>query len=149
MMKLAGGPDLMIYLSGLLQGGKVALRTDRVVAQFTASNLSITASGNRGMQLTIGYWLARVWAFQQAVSAGRRKLAGRLAGYLLAVWVFIMIKKLSKLDFAWMSELFTEWKDILLVILRERLLLRSLMAAAFSSFNRVRMVMGNRGQTRA
>lgn len=132
MVKLAGGPDLMIYLFALLRGGGEALRADRVVGQLTVTSGSITETGNREAQLTVGYWLGRVWGFEEVLRMGRRDLAARCGGYLLAVWVYIMLTKLRMRDGSWTAELFDELKCLVGRLRAEGILLKSLTACAAS-----------------
>lgn len=143
MIQLAGGPDLMIYLASLLYGGGRALRTNEVVGQVTVTAVSITAIGNRETQLTIGYWLARTWGFWVARQTGRLELAGRFAGYLIAVWILILGKKLKRREWSWLPEFYGEFLEILKILLRQGSLARALGACIACLWSRLRMVLSN------
>ncbi len=141
MIKLAGGPDLMIFLYALLRGGQQALRANQTVGQLTVTAGSITETGNREVQLTVGYWLGRVWGFQEALRAGKKDMAARFGGYLIAVWLYIMLKKLQLREGSWIPELFDEIKDILRALQAHGILLKALIACGGSLFARVRLVL--------
>ncbi|MEK6744519.1 MAG: glycosyltransferase family A protein [Nitrospirota bacterium] len=141
VIRLAGGPDLMIYLSALLKGGQYALRANAVVGQLTVTAASITMSGNREAQLTVGYWLARVWGFFEADRTGRRELAAGFAGYLLAVWLFILGKKFVRLEFSWISELLGEARGIIVTLAKQKTLSMALSGLLASVWSRIRMIL--------
>jgi glycosyltransferase involved in cell wall biosynthesis len=141
MIRLAGGPDLMIYLSALLYGSGKAIRANHVVGQFTASAISITNSGNREIQLTVGYWQARLWGFMAAVQTGQRKLAGQCAGYLLVVFFFIMAKKIIRRESAWTRELIGELLGMIKIAGKQGLLMSMLWGCAASLWSRLFIVL--------
>lgn len=142
MIRLAGGPDLMIYLSALLYGGGKAVRANHVVGQLTITAVSITSHGNRETQLTVGYWQARLWGFMAAIGAGRFKLAGEFAGYLLAVFFFIIAKKIIRREFSWMREIIGELRVMLKIAAKHGLLMAMLRGCVASLWSRLFIVFG-------
>src|SRR4029077_2563262 len=74
MLKRNIGPDLMIYLFSLIKHrGDVPLAV-AVTAQFSAHPTSMSVVfGNS--DLAVGYWLAKVWAFEYMCRNGRQKEA--------------------------------------------------------------------------
>lgn len=142
LTRLAVGPDLMIYLTALIYGGQEVIVTDEVVAQLTASIDSITNVGNREMPLLVGYWLARVWGYYQLLEKRQPdKLIAQCGGYVIAVWLAIIVKKLMRGEPNWIPVLFSELGGILRSLLRRRLLLRSAVAFWLSIWMRGRMML--------
>lgn len=144
MIRLAGGPDLMIFLYALLCGGRQALRANGVLGQLTVTSGSITEAGNREAQLTVGYWLGRVWGFQEALRTGRQNLAGRFGGYLVAVWLYIMLTKLRRREFSWMLDLIDELKDVLRALRDQRIMFKAIGACVASLLARIQMVIASK-----
>lgn len=137
MVRLAGGPDLMIYLSALLFGSGKAIRANHVVGQLTITAGSITAHGNRETQLTVGYWQARLWGFMAAVQSGQRILAGQFAGYLLVVFFFIVGQKIINRDLAWTRELVGELQEMLSIAAKRGLLMSAIQGCVASLWSRL------------
>ncbi len=82
MMKRNIGPDLMIYLLGILESNtKIGIISDPI-AQFSEhpNSMSILALGP---DLDIGYWLAKVWAFEQLDRYNLSHLKTTFGAYLL------------------------------------------------------------------
>ena len=142
MIRLAGGPDLMIYLSALLYGSGKAIRANHVVGQLTIMAVSITSHGNRETQLTVGYWQARLWGFIAAIQNGQRKLAGQFAGYLLAIFLFIMAQKIIRRESAWSRELIGELLGMVKIAGKQGLLMSMLQGCAASLWSRLFFVLG-------
>lgn len=142
MIKLAGGQDLMIYLTALLHGQKNVMHCSEVVAQLTASETSITKAGNRETQLLVGYWLARAWGFYRAIEVGNKELAARCAGYIFVVWLFIFAKKIMRFDFAWFSAVIREMGLIISVVYGQGLMIKSFVESAACIRVRRRMMLG-------
>jgi hypothetical protein len=144
MIKLAGGPDLMIYLYALLRGGREALRANQTVGQLTVTADSITTTGNQEVQLTVGYWLGRVWGFQEALRTGQKELAAHFGGYLIATWYYIMLKKLQAGEKNWKPELRAELDGIKKSLKENGLLLKAWAACASDLLARARMSLGGK-----
>ncbi|HRH81880.1 MAG TPA: glycosyltransferase [Thiobacillaceae bacterium] len=138
MIRLAGGQDLMVYLVAMLGGADRVLLADGVVAQLTASGDSITRQGNRAGQLLVGYWLGRVWGLNRALAQGWPVAAG-MAGYVLAVWLYILMGMLRRLDLRWMPPVWIEGLRILAITVRHGLFLDTLRHALASGLARLRM----------
>jgi glycosyltransferase involved in cell wall biosynthesis len=125
MIRLAGGPDLMIYIAALLRTQKYVLRVNDVVAQFTKSPDSLTAAGNKEANLIIGYWLSRIWGFQKAISGGS-ELARSCPGYLLTAFFYVLVQKISRFDFSWSRYIVSELLQIIALSARHGLLLKGI-----------------------
>lgn len=139
MIRLAGGQDLLVYLVALLEGCGQARLADGVLAQLTASENSITKTGNRAGQLLAGYWLARVWGLEKALEQGRVGIAAPMAGYVLAVWVYIVLGMMRRLDMHWLMPVIREGLGVLGLTLRRGMLPGVLWAAMKSVVARWRM----------
>jgi glycosyltransferase involved in cell wall biosynthesis len=126
MIRLAGGPDLMIYLTALSSSSEKAIRTRSVIAQLTGSESSLSSAGNRETQLTVGYWQARVWGFLTMIKKEHPRLAGEFAGYLLAIFFYIMGKKITRMEFSWMCKIFEELWGVLKIVTKHRQLVSML-----------------------
>jgi glycosyltransferase involved in cell wall biosynthesis len=146
MIRLAGGPDLMIYLSALALGGRYALRANAVVAQLTDSKDSLSRSGNRANQLSIGYWLARVWCMEELFLQGRHGIASRCSGYLLIVWAFLFIKKIVSRDWSWIWSFICEMLGILSITTRRGRMITVAVSGVLSLWSRMRMLTGIKGK---
>jgi glycosyltransferase involved in cell wall biosynthesis len=142
MIRLAGGPDLMIYLSALLYGEGKVIRANHTIGQLTITAVSITSSGNREAQLTVGYWQARLWGFITAIEMGKFKLAGQFAGYLLAVFFFVMSKKIIRREISWTSKLNSELWGLLKIAAKQGLLISMLQNCVASLWSRFFIVLG-------
>lgn len=139
MIRLAGGQDLMVYLVALLESEHQVLLAHGVVAQLTASSESITKTGNRAGQLLVGYWLARVWGMYQAMEKGPATAVRGLAGYVLAVWVFIVLGMLRRRDTQWLGPVMGECRRILGAVVRQGLLLGTVRTAVQCTWARLHM----------
>jgi hypothetical protein len=142
MIRLAGGPDIMVYLSALLDCSGQVIRADHVVCQLTASAISITNSGNKDTLLTIGYWQARLWGFMAAVKTGKLNLAGQFSGYLLAVFFFIMTQRVMHRESVWTREFMVELIGMLKITCQQGLLLSMLRGFLGSLYSRLSFVLG-------
>lgn len=139
MIRLAGGQDLMVYLTAILASKNQVLVADGVVAQLTASRESITNTGNLAGQLLTGYWLARVWGMYQFMGKIPETVVKDLAGYVLAVWVYIVLGMLRCRDFYWLRPIVAECRLILGGAARQGILLGSFVAALQCTWVRLRM----------
>jgi len=129
IMQLCGGQDLMIYLTALIKFTNHALLSRSIVAQLTATKQSITNTGNKEAQLLVGYWLARIWGFNQLLSDKKYQQAGMCAGYILIIWFYIMVLKVRKLDLRWSLEVTREALSVLRKIMRHGQLFNTLLSA--------------------
>jgi hypothetical protein len=82
MMKRNIGPDQMIYLSALLRSALDISVCFTAVAQFSAHQESMSVRYNK-LDLSVGYWLSRVYVIDKLIAAGEFELAARCAGFLL------------------------------------------------------------------
>jgi glycosyltransferase involved in cell wall biosynthesis len=85
------GPDLIIYLSGLLRSNKDVTVCFTAIAQFSAHPDSMTVR-YRNLDLSIGYWLARVFVIDKLVVQREFELAARCAGWLLATGTVLAMR---------------------------------------------------------
>jgi glycosyltransferase involved in cell wall biosynthesis len=148
MIRLAGGPDLMIYLTALSNGSEKAIRTLSVIAQLTGSESSLSSAGNRETQLTVGYWQARMWGFLAVIKTSQYKLAGEFAGYLLAVFLFIMGRKITHMEFSWMCKIFRELWGMLKITTKHRQLIAMLRGCLGSLVSRSLLVFDLKKKTK-
>ena len=120
MLKRNIGPDLMIYLSALLDAETDILVASSVVAQFSMHPSSMSIRYNK-IDMRIGYWLARIWAFERLCEAGHRKEAANCAGYLMLYGINIIFNKIKNLDRSWLGSLCMEVMMIFFKTLRYRI----------------------------
>lgn len=139
MVKLAGGQDLMIYLVPLVEGKGRVFVTRSVVAQLTASRESITNSGNRAGQLLVGYWYARLWGLNRLLEKGHARRAVPLAGYVLAVWLYITGRLLLRRDLLWWPSLVWEIRVLVAALVKHGIFIRSCFAVLRSGWLRLQM----------
>lgn len=139
MVKLAGGQDLMIYLVPLVEGKGRVFVTRSVVAQLTASRESITNSGNRAGQLLVGYWYARLWGLNRLLEKGNARRVVPMAGYVLAVWLYITGRLLLRRDFLWWPSLVWEIRALVAALVKHGVFIRSCFAVPRSGWLRLQM----------
>lgn len=82
MWKRAIGPDLMLFLAGTTSSAQKVTITERIVAQFSSHDGSITISSS-SWPLRAGYWLAKWWAVDAAMTH-KRPIALPAAARLVA-----------------------------------------------------------------
>jgi hypothetical protein len=136
MMQRNIGPDLMIYLSAILQKSGNIIVVPAIVAQFSvhASSMSITYGK---LDLDIGYWLAKIWAFQQVSKAGYLQETAACGAYLLTYGGFLILRKIRRKDLSWVREIGLEMLNISFKLLNERLVISTFKAFCQLLFNRV------------
>lgn len=137
MIRLAGGQDLMVYLNAILESGGRVLVADGVVAQLTASKVSITNAGNLAGQLLMGYWLARVWGMYQSLEKMPARAVTGLAGYVLAVWLYIVFGCLGRFDFHWLGPVMCEGWQIVKRVIRSRIGSATFASALYCTWLRI------------
>lgn len=130
MMQLCGGQDLMVYLTALLKFKDHALLYRGIVAQLTATKQSITKTGNREVQLLVGYWLARIWGFNHLLTDKRYQQAGMCAGYILVIWFYIMLLKIKKREYQWIQNIARELISVLDGVIKHGQLFKTLLSAS-------------------
>jgi hypothetical protein len=138
MMKRNIGPDLMIYLSAILQENKTIAVAPAIVAQFSthASSMSITYGQ---LDLDIGYWLAKIWAFQQVCKAGYRLEAAACSAYLLTFGVLLIFRKMRRRELSWVKSICFELAEVGYRSLNEGLGISTLIAFVRLINNRLRL----------
>jgi glycosyltransferase involved in cell wall biosynthesis len=125
MVRLAGGQDLIVYLAALIDNTDFAFFANEYVAQLTETRKSITTTGNKEVQLLVGYWLARIWGFDLLLKENRFSLAGRCGGYILVISAYIMLLKILKFEYRWISGIFQEASRVLVKLFQTRQLLNA------------------------
>lgn len=100
MLKRNIGPDLMIYLFSLIRHQDNVSLAVAVIAQFSAhpSSMSIIF-GN--MELAIGYWLAKIWAFEYLCASGRHKEAAVCGSAIVLVGAKLVSARVVRFQFKW------------------------------------------------
>jgi glycosyltransferase involved in cell wall biosynthesis len=101
------GPDLIIYLSGLLRSTKDVTVCFTTVAQFSAHPDSMSIR-YRALDLSIGYWLARVFVIDKLVAERKLDLAARCGGWLLATGVVLVARAASNRKKDYLSGVLSE-----------------------------------------
>ena len=124
MLKRNIGPDLMIYLLSLLkQDGKVQLAVASV-AQFSEHPTSMSVIYGAA-DLKIGYWLAKIWAFEYLCQAGRRNEAALCAASILLVGARMLVAKLLRFEISWSGQIIGEMWAVLWCAARNQILLNT------------------------
>lgn len=113
MMKRNIGPDLMIYLLGILASNTEIGVISDPIAQFSEhpQSMSIMALGP---DLDIGYWLAKIWAFEQLDNYHLSHLKTSFGAYLL----FFGLKMCIYSSCLW------RWKDAWRILIEMSIIFR-------------------------
>lgn len=117
MLKRGIGPDLMIYLVALLEGRGQVLMTESVVAQFSAHPDSISIKA-KAFELALGYWLARIWAFERVAEKGHRTETAEYGACLLVFGFRLVIMQLLRGKVSWLKSIMAEVWRVLAVSVR-------------------------------
>lgn len=108
MLKRNIGPDLMVYLLTFLRDSLSSITiTPQIVAQFSSHSTSMTILAN-SFELRVGYWLARVWAFEKLTLKNSEKNITTSGVYLFCFGIRLILLKLMKLDITWTKEIAKE-----------------------------------------
>lgn len=121
MIKRAIGPDLMVYLSALVKETGHVVVTPSVVAQFSSHPGSITIKAN-AFDIEVGYWLAKLWAFERISDQGRRHEATCCAAYLLVYGARLILIRLWMLRLSWVLDVAREVWQVLRRLAQMRLI---------------------------
>jgi hypothetical protein len=125
MLKRNIGPDLMIYLFSLIKHqGNVSLAV-AVMAQFSAhpSSMSIIFGNS---DLAIGYWLAKIWAFEYLCGSGRREEAAVCGSAIVLVGAKLVSARLLRFQFKWSSSIILEILGVVRQAIQNHDLLRTI-----------------------
>lgn len=112
------GPDIILYLSGILNEPETALFAQAVVGQFSEHTDSMSI-GYGKLHLQVGYWLGRVWAYQEICRQGNRDAAARAAAFLLLFGGKILLKLPLSPDRKWFWKFCGELGKVKLTALKE------------------------------
>ena len=104
MTKRNAGPDLLIYFHSILNHEREIPVLDGPVAQFSAHVGSMT-SNFEPTDLTIGYWLARVWLSDQLRARRRARDGGWVAAYTIKQGVRLLWKRVRRGRVEWLGSL--------------------------------------------
>jgi glycosyltransferase involved in cell wall biosynthesis len=120
MLKKNIGPDLMIYLLSLLTNKDEVCVASATVAQFSVHSTSMTVSYEKYMNtdLAIGYWLAKVWAFEHLLKIDKKKESAQCASYLLLSGIIILLRKIRNGKLKWSLSIIKEIFSIKFKILK-------------------------------
>jgi hypothetical protein len=133
MLKKNVGPDLMIYLLSILANKEEICVATAIVAQFSAHPTSMTVTYETYMDtdLSIGYWLAKIWAFEYLLTTNNKKESAKCAAYLVLSGINILIRKFIRLKFKWTLSVFKEVFLISLKVWRHMISLYTLTGVLF------------------
>jgi glycosyltransferase involved in cell wall biosynthesis len=106
------GPDEIIYLSGLLRSTKDVTVCFTTVAQFSAHPDSMSVR-YKALDLSIGYWLGRLFVIDKLVSRRELDLAARCAGYLLATGVVLAARAAANRKGSFLRGILAELADLI------------------------------------
>jgi len=126
MLKRNIGPDLMIYLLSLVRQttGAVPVAV-AVVAQFSAHPASMSIRYGSS-ELRIGYWLAKIWAFEFMCHTERRHEAAICASAIVLMGARILMSRLTRVETLWSGLIVAEMSGVLWSAIRNRILLRTI-----------------------
>jgi len=130
MLKKNIGPDLMIYLLSILTNKNDVCVASATVAQFSEHPTSMTVSYETYMNtdLAIGYWLARIWAFEYLLKKNNRRESAKCASYLVLSGIHILMRKIRMMRLEWSLSIIREVSAICLKILKHMTCINALMA---------------------
>ena len=129
------GPDLMLYMTGLLRSTGGVSVCYGTVAQFSTHPDSMTVRFD-ALDLDIGYWLARLSVFQDIVGRGDTRLAAACGGYLLARGAAFILGGLASRKFRYVTALVGEVRGLTTSLLGARLMLPALRRAVADAVRR-------------
>ena len=138
MMERNIGPDLMIYLSAILQENNTVAVAPATVAQFSAHAASMSVTYGK-LDLDIGYWLAKIWAFQKVCKAGYLREAAACSAYLLTFGVSLIFRKIRRRELSWVKSICFELANVGYRSLNEGLGISTLIAFVRLINNRLRL----------
>ena len=112
------GPDIILYLSGILNEPESVLFAQAVVGQFSEHSDSMSI-GYGKLHLQVGYWLGRVWAYEEICRQGNKPAAARCAAFLLLFGGKILLKMPFGRDRGWFWQFCGEMAKVKLTALRQ------------------------------
>jgi hypothetical protein len=130
MLKRNIGPDLMIYLFSLIRHqGDVSLAV-AVMAQFSAhpSSMSIIFGNS---DLAVGYWLAKIWAFEHLCNIGRRKEAAVCGSAIVLIGAKLVLSRLMRFQTKWSGAMLREILSVVRQSIQNHDLLRTIKEGYF------------------
>ena len=124
------GPDLMIYLLSILTNKNEVCVASATVAQFSAHPTSMTVTYETYMNtdLAIGYWLAKIWAFEYLLKMNHKRESAKCASYLILSGMKILMRKIRKKRLEWSLSIMKEVFAICLKVLRHAICITAFIA---------------------
>jgi len=129
------GPDIIIYLSGIMLEPDTAAIAPNIVGQFSEHNESMSV-GYGDLHLQIGYWLGKIWAFEETLTRGNRSVAAQCAGHLIRSGLRILRQIPSSQDREWVWPFCKEIIGIITLAVKNGFVLAMLTNLIISSFNK-------------
>tara|TARA_Y200000002_G_C22408809_1_gene548937 strand:- start:229 stop:690 length:462 start_codon:yes stop_codon:yes gene_type:complete len=140
MIDMNVGPDIILYLSNIISQEEKVFFSEGIVAQFSEHDDSMSI-GYGTDPLTIGYWLGRIWAFNEILAKknihlNMNKVLPQCSGYLILSGFRVIIKLFIKGKFLWTYQAFKEVLFILYQSIKNRFFIKSFFYVFKISFNR-------------
>jgi glycosyltransferase involved in cell wall biosynthesis len=127
MLKKNIGPDLMIYLLSILTSKTEICVASATVAQFSEHSTSMTIT-YENIDLAIGYWLAKIWAFENIAKIYHARESAMCASYLVLSGMSILLRLFIKKQFNWSFSIIREILAICLNVQRHMNCINALIA---------------------
>jgi hypothetical protein len=130
------GPDIILYLSSVLKEADTVLIAHSIVGQFSEHTDSMSI-GYGVLHLQVGYWLGRLWAFEEICRQGNKTVAAKCAAFLVVWGSYILLKMPFSKDRCWFWAFSLEIARIMLTVIRNALILPFLYAVFTSIRNKL------------
>lgn len=119
MLEKNVGPDLMIYLLSIITNNKDICVASATVAQFSShlTSMTVTYETHENTDLAIGYWLARIWAFEYLLEMNNRIESVKCASYLILSGIKILMHKIIAGRIKWSLSIIREVLSVCLKVM--------------------------------
>lgn len=131
------GPDIILYLWGILRQETTVELARNVVGQFSEHPDSMSVQ--YGVDpLTTGYWIGRIWAFEQMIADRgiSAALTARAGGYLVVSGLRVLVKMVRAGEWKWVGASAGEIAKVAGLIVRRGLGIRSMYFAVITVLDR-------------
>jgi glycosyltransferase involved in cell wall biosynthesis len=118
MLDLNIGPDIIIFLSDMLKEDRDVLLADGPVAQLSVHPQSMSV-GYGEKPLSIGYWVGRIWAFEELCRQGMRHEAAAAGAYLILNGTKLWLSLVLRGRWRWVLPMAGELLGILARVIRQ------------------------------
>jgi hypothetical protein len=125
MLRRNIGPNLMIYLLSLLKYEGYVPVALAVVGQFSEHTTSMSIQYGTD-DLAVGYWLAKIWAFENLVASRHRIEAAKCGSALALVGIRILAGRVRRFDMKWAAIVVTEIFGVITCLLRNNMLIQAM-----------------------